>query len=266
MRTMIGKHTLGRAASRLFASAIFFGALTSTAYAGPPFQVDDPEPTPYRHYEIYVVSHFQHDLGNTSGSAPALEINYGLMPNVQFSVTTQVAASRESGGFWRTGYGDTEVALKMRLASETASRPQIAFYPAVVLPTGNSDAGLGGDAKIFLPLWAQKTVGSWTVFGGGGLWHNPGPGKRDSTFTGIAAQREVGERFSYGAEIFHETADTVDGRASTGFNLGMTRSLDEHHKVLFSAGRSIRGSNALSAYAAYQLNLGPKEHGSTQDH
>ncbi len=230
------------------------------ALAGPPFQVDDPEPTPYRHYEIYLNSQYAHDLSGISGTLPALEVNYGLMPNVQFAVTTQVAASRGSGAApWMLGYGDTEVGLKLRFVQESAAHPQIAFYPAVVMPTGKAGNGLGdGNTRLFLPLWAQKDVGRWTVFGGGGLWHNPGPGNRDFTFSGIAAQREVSETFSYGLEVFHSTADSIGGAPSTGFSAGMIRGFDEHHKVLFSVGRSLHGTNALSTYAAYELFLGPR--------
>jgi hypothetical protein len=236
------------------------GLPAAPALAGPPFQVDDPEPTPFRHYEIYVNSQFAHGPDGMSGTLPALEVNYGLLRNVQFAVTTQVAASRDAGKApWVLGFGDTEVALKLRFMQEGAGRPQIAFYPAVVVPTGNAASGLGeGNTRLFLPLWAQKDVGRWTVFGGGGLWHNPGAGNRDYTFSGIAAQREVSESFSYGAEVFHSTPDTVGGTPSTGFSVGFVRGFDEHHKVLFSAGRSLRGTNALTTYAAYELYLGPR--------
>jgi len=147
----------------------------------------------------------------------------------------------------------------VRFANETASRPQIAFYPAVVLANGDVDDGGSSQSKVFLPLWAQKSLGHWNVFGGGGWWHNPGLGNRDYVFTGIAAEREVNENFSYGAELFHTTADTVGGSASTGFSVGVIRGLGEYHKALLSIGRSLHGSNGLTTYAAYEFALGPKE-------
>ncbi len=241
-------------------AGLALGAAALPALAGPPFQTDDPEPTPYRYYEIYLNSQYAHDPGGVSGTLPALEVNYGLMPNVQFSVTTQVAVSRAAGAApWLLGYGDTELALKVRFVQESAARPQVAFYPAVVMPTGNAAGGLGnGNTRLFLPLWAQKDVGRWTVFGGGGLWHNPGPGNRDFTFSGIAAQRDASDSLSYGVELFRATAEVTGGAPSTGFSAGVIRGFDEHHKLLFSVGRSLHGANTLSTYTAYELFLGPR--------
>lgn len=240
-------------------AVVFVLAQRVPALAGPPYQTDDPEPTPYRHYEIYINSQFSHDPEGLSGTFPSLEINYGLMPNVQFSVTASLAAARPPGGTWHTGFGDSEVALKVRFVGETANTPQIAFYPAVILPSGDANLRLGdGATKIFLPLWAQKSFGPWSVFGGGGVWRNPGPGKRDYTFSGIAAQKDLTQTLALGAEVFHTGAATIDGRASTEFSVGAIKGLDEHHKLLFSIGRSLDGTNTLSTYVAYELYLGPR--------
>jgi hypothetical protein len=239
-------------------AALLVGARVP-ALAGPPYQTDDPEPTAYRHFEIYSGSQYAHDPDSLSGTLPFLELNYGLMPNVQFSVSGALTANQGTGQPWKTSYGDTEVGLKLRFLPEAATRPQIAFYPAIVLPTGNAAAGLGcGTFKTFLPFWAQKTVGPYTVFGGGGLWLNPGPGNKNSTFSGLAVEREVTKRLSFGGELFYESADTIDGHGSTGFSVGSTIALDKHHSVLFSVGRSLLGSNALTTYAAYEWYLGPR--------
>lgn len=37
----------------VFACAIFFGVMRA-AWAGPPYQTDDPVPVAYRNYEIYI--------------------------------------------------------------------------------------------------------------------------------------------------------------------------------------------------------------------
>ncbi len=184
------------------AAFCFWSAVCAPAAAGPPYQTDDPEPTAYRHFEIYVFGTYGNAAGEgVSGNLPSIEINYGLMPNVQFSVTAPFAAGQEPASPLRTGYGDTEVALKVRFLQEGAGRPQVSFYPAVELPTSAVSPGLGsgGLPKFFFPLWAQKTNGSWTYFGGGGVWHNPGAGNRDYAFTGIAATHQVRDGVSIGA-------------------------------------------------------------------
>ena len=229
------------------------------AVAGPPYQTDDPDPTPYRHYEIYINSQYSHDADSISGTIPSLEINYGLMPNVQFSVTTSLAGGRLTGRPWYVGAGEAEVALKMRFIPETGSMPQISFSPAVVVPSGSLKASTDEtETKIFLPLWAQKSIGPWTIFGGGGWWHNPGAGNRDYTFEGLAVERDVNDSLTVGAEIYGNSAPTMDIGGSTSFGVGLIKSLGEQHKVLFSIGRAFGRANTLSTYAAYELYLGPK--------
>jgi hypothetical protein len=47
-----------------------FLILSSSASAGPPFMTDDPEPTDYQHWELYVFSQGTHATGETGGVAP----------------------------------------------------------------------------------------------------------------------------------------------------------------------------------------------------
>jgi len=236
------------------------------ASAGPPYQTDDPEPTAYRHYEIYVFTTYDNGASHAVNTTlPSLEVNYGLMPNVQFSVTAPFVAFRAPGTPASAGYGDTEVALKMRFVQEAPGRPQASFYPAVVLPTGDAKLGLGGGLpKIFLPVWAQKTNGAWTYFGGGGVWRNPGPGNRDYTFTGFAATRQVRDGLSIGGEVYHQSPDTIGGIDSTGVGVGVIAERGEHHALLASFGRGVHGPNTFSGYAAYELYLGPRAAGAKE--
>jgi hypothetical protein len=72
-------------------------ALTA-ANAGPPYRTDDPEPTPLGHYEFYTFSTGTVVRDDTSGSLPALELNYGLIPNGQLTIDASAAFDRPSGG------------------------------------------------------------------------------------------------------------------------------------------------------------------------
>ncbi len=57
-----------------------------TAQAGPPFVTDDPEPVEYQHYELYLAAQYKHDQDQNSSTLPHLEINYGILPNMQIHV------------------------------------------------------------------------------------------------------------------------------------------------------------------------------------
>ena len=232
------------------------------AVAGPPYQTDDPDPTDYRHYEIYLFVTDENDVAPTrsaTANLPSLEVNYGLMPNVQFSVDLPFTEFRAAGGPIALGYDDTTVGLKVRFIQEGAGRPQVAFYPEVLFPTGNPTAGIGtAYPKTFLPLWGQKTNGSWTYFGGGGVWHNPGLDNRDYSFTGFAATDQVRDGTSLGAELYHQTPQTIGGFASTSFGLGFIQNRGDHHAILASFGRAFGRTPSFYGYAAYEMYLGPK--------
>ena len=234
--------------------------LAAPAIAGPPFVTDDPEPTPYRSYEIYVATDYARSSASTDITLPHLEFNYGLFPNVQVTATLPLAGSRQPGGAMQLGYGDTEFEVKARFVQETDHIPQISIAPTIVVPTGNADMNLGGGfERVCIPLWLEKGFGKYTLYGGGGFWHNPGAGNRDFRFAGVTLIRDMGRGWTVGGEVFGQTADTVDSTSSAGFNFGANRQTDEHHEILFSVGRSLHGSNTFSAYAAFGWILGPHD-------
>jgi Putative MetA-pathway of phenol degradation len=244
----------------LLAGALLWGAAIAPAFAGPPYQTDDPDPTAYRHYEIYMYGSYDADTSHAVNmQLPSLEVNYGLMPNVQFSVSLPFSGVSAPGTPFTAGFGDAEVGLKVRFVQEGNGRPQVAFYPSVDLPTGSVAAGLGnGLPRVFLPIWLQKTNGAWTYFGGGGVQHNPGPGNRDYTFTGFAATRSVRDGLDIGAEIYHQSPATIGGSSETGAGIGFVAQRGTEHAILASIGRDLSGPTKLHAYAAYELYLGPK--------
>jgi hypothetical protein len=176
------------------------------ATAGPPFLTDDPEPVDYGHWEIIGFSMGTSVQGDAAGSLPGVEINYGALPNMQLHVKAAVAFNRQSTGT-EFGYGDTEFGVKYRLINpgEDDWWPQLAVYPVLIAPSGNTERGLGSGAiHAFLPLWVQKDFGKWTTYGGGGYGINPGLGNRNYWFFGWQLQRQVTDHLALGAEIFHQ--------------------------------------------------------------
>jgi hypothetical protein len=58
-----------------------------------------------------------------------------------------------------------------------------------------------------------------------------------------------------GAEIFHETAQSVGGASDTRANIGIVWDLDETRHVLASAGPTIQGPSGYQAYLALQFTF-----------
>lgn len=143
------------------------------AFAGPPYETDDPDPTQYRNYEIYFHVDYRRVDDDIESDAGTLEINYGLFPNTQFSVSLP----------------DLEIGIKYRFIRETSTTPQVSFYPSIE------------GATLFLPLWAQKSLGKWTLFGGGGLLLG-GSSPRSAWQDGLAITRDLSAATNVGVEIF----------------------------------------------------------------
>lgn len=228
------------------------------AIAGPPFDTDDPDPTEYRSYEIYAGFQTHVDSGTATTESPFLEVNYGLMPNVQFSVHLANADDDAGMGTLASGFSDAEMGLKVRFIQESAHSPQVSFYPQVTFATGDPDDGIGaGHGTLLLPLWAQKTIGKVTVFGGGGFTFDrdvSGPGAWQA---GLAATYPLGADDTIGMEFTRVTPHAGYQQADVGF--GFIHALGALHGLLFSAGRSFDVQPHYRAYAAYGWFLGPSD-------
>ena len=230
------------------------------ALAGPPFATDDPDPVEYQHWEVYLGSQYGHRADGAGGTLPHLEVNYGLVPNLQLHLIAPAAFAASSGASRHYGYGDAELGAKYRFLAEADGRPEVGVFPLVELPTGDATRGLGsGHTEAFLPVWLQKTFGAWTTYGGGGYWINPGAGNRNWWFTGWLIQKKVWPNLTVGAEVFHETAQRIGAGSDTKANLGVVWDLDETRHVLASVGPTIQGPTGYQAYLALQFTFGPKK-------
>ena len=199
MRNRVSSQTKLKSALRFAAALLPALLLSGTAFAGPPFRTDDPEPVDYEHWEFYTFSTGSHLGGDTNGFAPGFEFNYGIIPNGQIHMIAPLAFDAPTGGNTQFGYGDTELGFKYRFVEEEkdGARPQIGVFPLVELPTGNQLRGLGqGYTRVFLPIWLQKSFGDWTTYGGGGYWFNQSErlGDKNYWYAGWLLQRKIYRR------------------------------------------------------------------------
>ena len=231
-----------------FASLLF---LSSAAWAGPPYDTDDPEPTELHHWEIYNFVSADHSDGITSGQA-GLDLNYGGLPGVQLTATLPL--DYETGAGTRISRGEVELGVKYRFLHREKQGFSIAIFPRLILPTGGKGFGTG-HVQTRLPVWAQKDLGSWSVFGGGGYTINPGAGNLDYWLGGLAVTRTMSKRLSLGAEISRQGPDTVGAGGVTRLGLGGIYSLKAPFSILASAGPQFEDGKAHPGYHLY-LALG----------
>jgi Putative MetA-pathway of phenol degradation len=229
-------------------------AWSGAALAGPPYATDDPEPAEPGHWEIYA---FASGTGADHGfdGEAGLDINYGLAPDLQLTVALPVGVVRDSGST-HAGAGNLEAGVKYRIFEDEAAGLQVSIFPQVELPTAGRRFGTGR-VRLLLPVWAQKDVGPWSLFGGGGYAINPGAGNRNFWEGGLALTRSVTPRLSLGAEIFHEEADAADAHAVTSLGVGGSYRLGGPFSLLASAGPAFEhhGGTGVNAYLALGLSF-----------
>ncbi len=241
----------GPAAWVFIAAAMIF---SRDAYGGPPFVTDDPEPVDFHHWEFYIASQDSDYAGDWSGTAPHFEVNYGVVPNVQLHLITPLAYDVPPGGAAHYGLGDIELGSKIRFLQDTNWLPEAAIFPLFELPTGGAKDNLGNShLQVFVPLWLQKSWGSWSVYGGGGYGINSLTGNQNWGFGGVVLQKQILTNVLIGAEIYHQTLYQTDfPNQGTAFNIGTVVDLNDHNHLLFSAGRSIDGHVRFQCYVAWQ--------------
>ena len=234
--------------------ALWAAAVPLCAFAGPPFDTDDPVPTDYRNFEIYSGVTTHQDVAVGTAELPFLEINYGLMPNVQFSVHLGDARQAEPETPSAYGFEDFQSGLKVRFMQETADAPQVSFYPQVTFATGAPGVG-AGHGTLFLPLWAQKTVGKVTIFGGGGFDFDRDATGNGDWQAGLAATYPLSPDDTIGMEFTRTTPHDDYSQSDTG--IGYIHMLGALHALLFSVGRSFGTQPHYRGYAAYGWFIGP---------
>ena len=215
--------------------ALLFALLlmAAPAAAGPPFVTDDPEPTDTGRWEVYGFAAGTHVPGETDGEM-GFDINYGAVRDLQ--LTAAVPLEFRHRGGTHVAFGDLELGVKYRFLhqSEVALMPDVAFFPALVLP-----------------IWGQKDFGRWSLFGGGGYTINRGRDARDFWLEGVALSRSVTDAFAIGGEIYHQGRDALDETAATGVNIGASYRLDKHWSLLGSAGPGLEHPRRSGRYSFY---------------
>ena len=131
-----------------------FALLAQPAFAGPPFVSDDPEPTDYRHFEIYAFSNGTSTRTGTNGET-GIDFNYGAAHDLQLTATLPAGFDQPVGGKTVVGLGNIELAAKYRFLHQATFGLDVAIFPRVFLPSGSGKIG-DNHASLLLPLWVQK--------------------------------------------------------------------------------------------------------------
>ena len=128
--------------------------------------------------------------------------------------------------------------------------PDVSFFPRLFVPL-QSNRFSSDHAQLFLPIFAEKDWGKWSLFGGGGYEFNPGAGMRNFWQSGIVLTRDISKQASLGVEVYHLTPGAVDARDYTGVNLGATYKLGSHWTLMGAGGPGVQNARQGGLYDFY---------------
>lgn len=262
--------------------ALLIAALCATTRAiaqGPPFQVDDPFPVDFKHYEFYIFGSTDGTPAEMDYAGPAFEFNWGAVPRVQIHAVLPWGSIRPFNnqiyaptgiGPSETGLIDMEFGVKLAIIKESKKVPQIGTFTMLELPTGNADKGLGvGKTWYKLPLWLQKNSGKWLFDGGGGETVVPQTDYHDFPYGGFLIKREVSKKLELAGEVFLHGGEGVAApqtHASTMIDAGGYWHLKgDTMQLLFAYGHSIAGETENYAYLGLYWTWGKDDKTGDQD-
>jgi hypothetical protein len=225
-------------------------ALTAApALAGPPYLTDDPEPTDYKHYEIYTFASGIVTQDGTGGET-GIDFNYGGAPNLQLTATVPETFNFPAVGAAVGGPGNIELAAKYRFLTQQSFGIDVAVFPRIILPSLSSNVGDQRTSFLF-PIWAEKDWGQWSAFGGGGCELNQGRGGQNFCEAGLVVTRQIASNLQVGLEIFHQTADIVGGADTTSLGAGVRYDLNDNFHLLGYVGRGIQNAEETDRFNWY---------------
>jgi hypothetical protein len=224
--------------------------LWAPALAGPPYVTDDPQPTGEGHFEIYAFTAGTQTSRDASGQA-GIDFNYGGAANLQLTMVLPFAYDSPHRDRSVTGFGDIELAAKYKFLHQEDFGLDVAFFPRLILPTSSNPALGSKHVALFLPFYAQKDWGEWSIFGGGGCTLSRGETSEDSCQMGFAATRQISPHLQLGVELYHQTPDGRGARQTTGVGVGAIYDLSDNLHLMASAGPGIQNADATNQASWY---------------
>lgn len=213
---------------RFTIACILVAALVRPASAGPPYLSDDPEPTDYKHYEIYVFNAGTTTRTGTDGET-GVDFNYGAAPDLQLTATLPAGFASEIGGPNEFGLSNIELAAKYRFLHQSEVGWDVAVFPRLFLPSPSSVGDK--NASVLLPIWLQRNLGDdWTTFGGAGC-QLYADSAQDSCIAGWVLTRKFTPKLQVGLELFHQTPAAATP-PSTSVGLGAVYDLSDTFHLL----------------------------------
>ncbi|MBI3414191.1 MAG: PepSY domain-containing protein [Verrucomicrobia bacterium] len=216
------------------------GGSAIQARADSPFVTDDPEFSPG--WEIKYGMTAERNNGGNVWTAPVLDLNYAVVPNVRLNLTLAGRILEPRIGSSVGGFAETEFKVKWRFidADTNSWLPSIGIAPKIFFPTADKKRGLSdGVWRAQLPLQFGKTIGNFYNWAEVGYQMAFRPSATDVGYYGLGTLYSFNSHLALGTEIFGYTQ--IEDRKNHQWltSLGIVYTFNEHWAIKASISRTL---------------------------
>lgn len=194
---------------------------------GPPMLIDDARVADYKEWELntsFLISVTDH----VQVATPHLDLNYGLLPNLQLKIEAPLWLDFKKGQSVDVEVGDVIAGVKYRFMDEEKSFVSMATFPQYTIY---------GEKGFLLPVFVEKTYGKYLI--GVGVGHFFGDHNLNRTEVGGLLGYKPNEKLDLMMEYFYVKNHFGDYGSNGFVNMGFRQDLTDKFVLLASFGTQV---------------------------
>jgi hypothetical protein len=255
---------IGLAAVVVLAASVF----AQEPQESEPIQPDRPDVTngtrivPTGIVQIEFGGLYQRTGPGASAANSPLTIRIGLTDWIEARVGTDGVMSQSTSGAAATGFGNVQLAAKLRLWAEPGGAPVLSILPTVNLPTADASRGLGsGDADYTVAVLTGTDFlrrGHVDVnYGIGAIGAGQGRPHFVQHLVSASISAAVTDRWNPYVELFWFSRNDIDGTSVTSLDTGVIYELGSHFALDGGVQFGLVGPSAdFSAFGGLSMIVG----------
>ena len=173
--------------------------------------------------------------GATAANSP-LTVRVGLTDWIEARIGTDGLTTQNISGSGATGFGNVQLAAKLRLWAEPGGAPVLSILPTINLPTADASRGLGsGDADYTVAVLTGTDFlrrGHVDInYGIGAIGAGQGRPHFVQHLLSASVSEAVTDRWNPYIELFWFSRSDIDGTSVTSLDTGVIYELGSHFAI-----------------------------------
>ena len=199
--------------------------------------------------------------GATAANSP-LTVRVGINEWIEARIGTDGVTTQNAGGSGATGFGNVQLAAKLRLWADPGGVPVLSILPTINLPTADASRGLGsGDADYTVAVLTGTDFlrrGHVDInYGVGAIGAGQGRPHFVQHLLSASVSEAVTDRWNPYVELFWFSRNDMDGTSVTSLDTGVIYELGAHFAIDGGVQFGIAGPSAdFGAFGGLSMIVG----------